>query len=131
MSLSLFFDSMPLVSALNTKLAKYFPVLSAQVKANTRQYTKTPAICALGQAEYLDAVCIHCHNLEPAKALHYPTKLMLPQGSRESTSSIAGQASIMSFRGARGKWVSRREQGLGSLALGPRSLRLISARRLV
>ncbi|KAE8303236.1 hypothetical protein GL50803_0014602 [Giardia duodenalis] len=118
-SLSLFFDSMPLVSALNTKLAKYFPVLSAQVKANTRQYTKTPAICALGQAEYLDAVCIHCHNLEPAKALHYPTKLMLPQGSRESTSSIAGQASIMSFRGG------ERQMGItpraGSRFAGPGS----------
>ncbi|EFO60794.1 Hypothetical protein GLP15_4909 [Giardia lamblia P15] len=118
-SLSLFFDSTPLVNVLNTKLTKYFPALGKQVKANARQYTKTPAICTLGQAEYLDAVCIHCHDLEPAKALHYPTKLMLPQGSHESTSSIIGQASIMSFRGG------ERQMGItpraGSRFAGPGS----------
>lgn len=118
-SLSLFFDNTSMVSAVSAKLAKYFSSLSQQVKANTRQYMKTPAICTLNQADYLDAICVHCHDLEPAKALHYPTKLMLRQGSHESTASTVAQTSMLSFRGG------ERQMGItpraGSRFAGPGS----------
>lgn len=118
-SLSLFFDNTSMVSAVCAKLAKYFSSLSQQVKANTRQYMKTPAICTLNQADYLDAICVHCHDLEPAKALHYPTKLMLRQGSHESTTSTVAQTSMLSFRGG------ERQMGItpraGSRFAGPGS----------
>lgn len=127
-SLSLFFDHISLVNTLNTKLSKYFPTLSNQVKASTLNYVKTPAICTLNQAEYLDAVCVHCHDLEPAKALNRPTKLMLHQGSHDSTTSAIAQTSMLSFRGG------ERQMGItpraGSRFAGPGSQISISDQRV-
>lgn len=127
-TLSLFFDHTPLANTLTTKLTKYFPSLSNQVKASTRKYIKTPTICTFNQAEYLDAVSVHCHDLEPAKALNYPTKLMLHQGSHESTTSTIAQTSMLSFRGG------ERQMGItpraGSRFAGPGSQISVSNQRI-